>query len=603
MDKKQIELSFNQGRYRAALESLEAHSASAWRDTTKLRCLRSMGKNKEALAYANKLHQDLTENTSPYETTLSERNHQRRYIALVFAEFGNAKEACNIMHALVSQSPGLAALHREYAFALTNDGQLDRAEEELKHALIMQPSNANAHAQLARIYCRTGRVQAGFGSYSRAATLEPENADYAARLVYWSNYLSSTTQQSNYQLSRLWANKAFPNNTHGPGKWPTANPDRQLRIGLVSNDFCAHAVSFFVKPLLRGLSDKDFVVTAYSTTTKQDAVTEQIKSLCSVWRESSKLSNSELAAQISADEIDVLIDLNGHTAGNRLPVFAKQNAPIQATWLGYPATTGLKTVALRFTDREADPVGTKDDFYSEKLVRLTSGFLCYEPLKTAPEVAHIPSDEGGLRFGSFNNLAKVSDLTLDIWAAALHAVPDSTLHLKRQQLLNDAPKQHFLQQFNRRGINQDRITLHTANNTIEQHLNEYNKIDIALDTSPYNGTTTTLEALWMGVPVLTLKGNTHASRVSSSILHRLDLDHLAVNNTREFAEAAKRLASDPAKLMKLKSGLRDKVRASPLVDAQQFGRSFGSAIRTEWRKWCEEASQEAAKVATVEAVR
>ena len=591
MERSQIESHFNSGQFTKALQGLESYVESQWRDTTRLRCFRAMGHGKQALKWANELHQRLITNSVPYKLNTSKRNNQLRYIALVFSERGQAKKACDIMQSLCDNSPDVPALHREYAFALTNDSQLDLAEKHLIIALKLQQNNANSHAQLGRIYCRTGRVNDGYSSYSKAATLEPDNPSYIQRLIYWSNYSELTTQQSNYQLTRLWANKAHPGNQAGTNTWRTANPDRQLKIGFVSSDFCAHAVSFFIVPLLEGLNRSQFHVTAYSDTKKADGVTESIKDLCDLWRDSSKIKDTQLAAQISADQIDILIDLNGHTAGNRLNVFAKHVVPIQVSWLGYPSTTGLRSIGYRITDRIADPTGLNDQFFSETLLRLPSGFLCYKPLSTAPDIA--ATDNGGnIRFGSFNNLAKISSLTLDAWAAALHAVPNSTLYLKRQQLINDNSAHFFINEFAERGIGADRLILKTSKAKIEQHLDEYNNIDIALDTSPYNGTTTTLESLWMGVPVISLMGQTHASRVSASILQRLNLNELATKSVVEFAHCAKELSSSDDKLDELRSGLREKMRNSSLMNNSQFAREFGNTIRSQWRDWCHKRNVE-----------
>lgn len=585
MERSQIENHFNSGKFTLALKGLETYKASQWRDTTRLRCFRSLGRGKQALDCANELHQRLASSSSPYKLNTSQRNNQLRYIALVFSERGKAKKACKILHELCKNNPEVPALHREYAFALTSDSKLDLAEEHLIKALELQPSNANSHAQLGRIYCQTGRVDAGYSSYSKAATLEPDNLDYIKRLIYWSNYSERTTQQSNYQLARLWANKAHPGNQAGSSALRALNTDRELKVGFVSSDFCAHALSFFIAPLLEGLDRSQFNVTAYSDTKKADAVTESIKYQCDFWRDSSHFTDSQLAAKISADQIDVLIDLNGHTGGNRLNVFAKHVVPIQLSWLGYPSTTGLRSIGFRITDRIADPIGLNDQFFSEQLLRLPSGFLCYKPLETAPNIA--PSDNNGIiRFGSFNNLAKISSLTLDAWAAALSAVPNSTLYLKRQQLINANSSDFFVKEFAERGVTADRLILSTSKATIEQHLNEYNNIDIALDTTPYNGTTTTLEALWMGVPVISLMGKTHASRVTASILQRLSLTGLATKSVVEFAERAKELSEMDEKLNQLRANLREQMRNSTLMNNTQFAREFGNAIRSQWHDWC-----------------
>lgn len=592
MERSQIEALFNRRQYSDVLAQLNAEPASPWCDTVKLRCLRASGSRDQALALAQKLLSAIQNNKTQYPITANEQDEQLRYIALVLAEFGEAKHACDIMQTLSKNKPNIAALHREYAFALSNNDQLDAAQAELSLAIDLQPGNASSHAQLARIYCRTGRVQEGYNSYCRAASLEPNNTSYIQRLVYWSNYADRTTQRSNYQLARLWANRTFPNNQSGTNTWRTADPDRTLKIGFISSDFCAHAVSFFITPLLKGLAfQPSFHVTAYSNTHNPDAVTETIKSHCDVWRNSAALSDKELAAQIGADQIDVLIDLNGHTSGNRLSIFAKHVSPIQVNWLGYPSTTGLKSIDYRITDDIADPEGRNDDFYSEKLLRLPNGFLCYQPLESAPDIA--PSQNNGItRFGSFNNLAKVTSQTLDAWAAALHAVPDSSLYLKRQQLIHNNARSHIVSELNQRGISEDRLILKTSKAKIEQHLNEYNHIDIALDTSPYNGTTTTLEALWMGVPVISLTGNTHASRVSASILSRLNLAGLTCSNTRSFANTAQKLSKNTQFLSQLRSSLRDTMSQSALMNEQQFAAEFSAALRTKWQDWCHERNIE-----------
>jgi predicted O-linked N-acetylglucosamine transferase (SPINDLY family) len=360
----------------------------------------------------------------------------------------------------------------------------------------------------------------------------------------------------------------------------------------VSSDFCAHAIRFFIQPLLTGLNKGEFHLTGYSDAKHSDAkkvdqVTADIRQLFNVWRDSSQVSDTQLAQQISADKIDILVDLNGHTSGNRLGVFAKHVAPIQLSWLGYPSTTGLKSIGYRITDRIADPSELNDKFFSEKLLRLPNGFLCYKPLENAPEI-NPSGDQSHIRFGSFSNLAKISSLTLDCWSAALLAVPKSTLYIKRQQLSNKNASGFFVKQLADRGISEDRIIINRSMTKVEHHLDEYNNIDIALDTTPYNGATTTLDALWMGVPVISLTGKTHASRVTASILHRLNLSGLATDTVFEFAERAKELSELQETLHELRFGLRKRMKESALMNDKQFGREFGNTLRSLWRDCCHE---------------
>lgn len=600
MERSQIERLFESGEFSDALAGIEQTDPCPWCDTMRLRCLRAMKRGEEANASANKLFEALEQQSTPYTLTTSERNNQLRYIALIFAEHKQAAQACEIMQSLCKQSPEIDDLHREYAFALSCNNQLDDAEAELNKALEIQPFNANCHAQLARIYCRTGRVDAGYNSYSKAATIEPHNPNYLQRLIYWNNYLERTTQQSNYQLTRLWASRAHPGNRTGTNTWRTSDADRQLKIAFVSSNFSKNSISDCLAPLLKGLNRRDFHVTVYSDTKNTDDAITPVQRLCDEWRDSSTDSDQALAAKIAADQIDILVDLNGHAGGNRLGVFASHLAPIQLSWLGYPSTTGLKSVDYRITDRVADPIGVNDKFYTEELIRLPSGFLCYSPPDNAPDIA--PTDgEGIVRFGSFNSLAKISSLTLDCWAAAMHAVPNSTLYLKRQQLANANARAFFTNNLEQRGINADRLILKTSNTSVEQHLNEYNQIDIALDTSPYNGIATTLEALWMGVPVISLKGQTHASRVSASILERLNLSGLATKSVTEFAERVRELSELDDSRQELRTSLRGKIRQSPLMNTQQFGREFGNALRAKWRIWCQQRNNEQGLIPTKEA--
>jgi len=243
----------------------------------------------------------------------------------------------------------------------------------------------------------------------------------------------------------------------------------------------------------------------------------------------------------------------------------------------------------RFTDNVADPNPDDDKFYSEELVRLPNSFLCYEPHATAPDIKLTKGDT--VRFGSFNNLAKISSTTFDAWAGVLNAIPGSTLYIKRQQLINDSAKNHIIQEFNKRGIDESRLILKTSKAKIEQHLAEYSEFDIALDTTPYNGTTTTLEALWMGKPVLTLTGDTHASRVSASILSQLDLGHLITHDIEGFIQEAINLG-EKGILDSFSNTIREKMENSHLLNHKQFADDFCLAIRQKWNIWCDDLNKE-----------
>jgi len=584
VQRSQIEQHYTSGQYDQALEGLSGIDASAWADTTKLRCMRTMG-HVDTLAYADQLAIMIAGRSEPYTTNTSDRNNLLRYIALIYSEQNRTNDACKILAALCKQSPDVPALHREYAFALNNDSQLELAETELRRAIKLQPNNAKSHAQLGSIYCRSGRTSAGYNSYSRAATLEPENANYIQRLLYWGNYLEHVTQQGNYQLSRLWANKALADIHAANLAQRDKDPNRLLKLAFVCSDFGAHDIMPFFMPLLEGLRQADYNVTAYSDVKKDSQATEPIRKLCSTWRESSHLNDQELAKQIIADQIDILVDLNGHSGGNRMRLFASRIAPIQVSWLGYPSTTGVKNIDYKISDRVVAPAGLHEDSFNETLLRLPNGLLCYKPPEDAPAITR-NNDQTNIRFGSFSNLAKASSLALDCWAAALLAVPKSTLTIRRYELNNLNAANYFLKELAERGISHDRIILKATHSKTDQFLDEYNEIDISLDTTPYNDAITTLESLWMGVPVVSLMGQTQASRVSSSILHRLNLSGLATQTVFEFAERAKELAELEETLESLRFSLRKRMQESALMNNRQFAREFGNTLRSQWRDWC-----------------
>ena len=549
-----------------------------WKHALELRVLRILNRNSDALNLANKIYQK--QNIKTFS------NELKRYIALVFSEQGKPSEALEIYRDICTDdSEPLLLL--EYGTALSGQGLLDDAEEQLRLGCQKLPTNANFHSQLGRIYCRSGRVDKGIESYQRAAFLEPKKPQHLQRVAYWSNYSDRFSQQINFQLTRLWAKHAYPENQTGSNTWRDANPDKPLKIGFVSGDFCAHAVSFFITPLLKNIDRENFQVFAYSDVAKPDHITKEIQKHCDEWRDTASKTDDLLAAQMGADQLDVLIDLSGHSANNRLGIFSKHIAPIQISWLGYPATTGLDSIQYRITDEIADPSKDTKDYFTEKLIRLNTSFLCYEPLTNSPDIKIAKANsKQAIRFGSFNNLAKISATTFDAWAGVLLAVPDSTLYIKRQQLINNNAKQYLIKEFKDRGIDESRLILKTSKAKIEDHLAEYNSIDIALDTSPYNGTTTTLESLWMGTPVITLQGNTHASRVSASILHHAGLNQLITDTVEQYIEVAEQLATDRKQLSALSISLRDKLTQSPLLNHSDFATEFGKHIREKWQLWC-----------------
>jgi predicted O-linked N-acetylglucosamine transferase (SPINDLY family) len=358
-----------------------------------------------------------------------------------------------------------------------------------------------------------------------------------------------------------------------PRVLPISAEGRRLRIGYLSFDFKAHSVAFFLESLFEQHDRERFEVYGYKTNAVGDAMTERLKSLADHWVECIGLSDAEIAQKILADGIDILVDLCGHTNGSRMGVLQRRPAPCQVEYLGYPATTGATCFDFRFTDWVIDRAGD-EQYNSEALLRLPQTMFCYRPLPM-PEVAALPAMERGyVTFGSFNNLCKVSDATLRMWADVLHAVPGSRLLLKSQQLTLHGNRQYLIHFFADAGISEERLLLNSFNPDPHGHLSTYHQVDIGVDTYPYSGATTTCEALCMGVPVVTRVGRTQPSRMSASILGAVGLHDLITQDAEQYVQRVAELASDISRLAELRAGLRSRVVSSRLSDSAGFARDF-----------------------------
>jgi predicted O-linked N-acetylglucosamine transferase (SPINDLY family) len=360
------------------------------------------------------------------------------------------------------------------------------------------------------------------------------------------------------------------------------DPARPLRVGFLSPDFRLHSVAYFLAPLLRALDREWFEPVAYANVTRPDAVTAQFQAEVALWRETAHLDDRALAELVAADGVDILIELAGLTRDSRLLACAGKPAPIQVSWLGYPNTTGLPQIDYRITDWIADPEGA-DDLYSEVLIRLPRCFLCYAAPERAPPVAMPPVIENGFAtFGSFNNLAKVNRSVIGLWSEVLRAVPTSQLLMKATGTSDPAAQEHLREAFAAAGIAPERIRFAGYAPTPRDHLLTYSQVDIALDTFPYNGTTTTCEALWMGVPVVTLQGDRHASRVGASLLQAIGFTAGIAQSAGDYIETAKLLAQNPSLLAGARRNLRADLARSPLTDQAGFAAVFQQALRAVW---------------------
>jgi predicted O-linked N-acetylglucosamine transferase (SPINDLY family) len=365
--------------------------------------------------------------------------------------------------------------------------------------------------------------------------------------------------------------------------------ERRLRVGYLSPDFRRHAVGSFILPVLEA-HDRDVVdLFAYAQLETPDDISERIRASCTGWTVTNGLDDAALAERIRADAIDVLVDLAGLTSNHRLGAVRRRPAPVQLTWIGYPATTGLDCFDARLTDAVADPPGMTEEQFSEPLERLRTSFLAYRPLDDVPAPRPLEARPGVI-FGSFNYVAKISATSWRLWAGLLGRVPNSRLRLKSLGLERPMVAQEVRARARMAGIDLERLDLLDFTATQDAHFAAYDDIDVALDTFPYNGTTTTCEALWMGVPVVTLAGRTHHSRVGASLLHHAGLDDLVAGSEDEYVELAARLAADRARRDEWRAALRGRVAASALCDGRAVASAAEDAYRRLWRRWCDQST-------------
>jgi predicted O-linked N-acetylglucosamine transferase (SPINDLY family) len=465
------------------------------------------------------------------------------------------------------------------------------AEAQIRNAISVYPQQASCHKLLGYVLADQGRIREALKSFQTALLLAPNDSTSHSCAVYCLNYLPEFSPAQVKTESFRWDTQHAPDvSDHVPSFQVTIVPRTRLRIGYVSPDFRLHAVSFFLEPLIDQHDRDYFEVYCYSDVACPDDITTRFMMSADVWIDCTSCTHDELAERIRWDKIDILVDLAGHTRGNRLPVFAKKPAPVQIAWLGYPNTTGLHTMDYRITDSIADPPGEADRMHSEKLIRLPDGFICYSAPLGVPEVSALPARSNGfVTFGSLNNLSKVSNQVVLAWSTVLNRVPRSRLVLKHISFCDPVLAKRTRDLFCCHGIAAERIDTLPTRAAFNEHLALYQDIDIALDTFPYNGTTTTCEALWMGVPVITLRGDRHAARVGASILTQVGLSEVVAETIGEYIEQAVKLSADNDYLGTLRSTLRERMETSPLCDAQRFTQNFESVLKIIWGIWSRRA--------------
>jgi predicted O-linked N-acetylglucosamine transferase (SPINDLY family) len=501
----------------------------------------------------------------------------------VLADQGKRDEAIASYRQALAIQPDNAEVYNNLGTVQSEQGDLAAAMWSYQQAVRLQPGYAQAHNNLANALKDLGRIEDAIAALLTAITLKPDDAVFHANLVYFLHYHPGRDADALYREARRWNRlHAEPfakfQQPHANG----ADPERRLRIGYVSPDFCNHALAYVLLPLLSNHDRHQVEVYCYAEVSRPDGMTGRLRACADVWRGTVGLSDESMADLIRQDRIDILIDLALHTNKNRLLVFARKPAPVQITWLGYPGTTGLSAIDYRLTDPYFDSPGVGDACYSEQSIRLPDTFWCYDP-DAEPPVNDLPACANGfVTFGCLNNFCKVNERLLVIWSKVLRALPNSRLLLVCPR---GPVRDGVLETFQREGVAASQLQF-VDRTTRGEYLQMYNRIDVSLDPWPCNGGVTSLDAFWMGVPVVTLVGETAVGRSGLSLLSNLGLPELAARTPEQYVAIAAGLAGDLPRLQMLRAGLRARLRASTLMDGPRFARNMEQAYRQMWWKWC-----------------
>ncbi len=509
-------------------------------------------------------------------------------LGIVLHAQGKLDAAVESYRKALSINPDYAEAHNNLASALRAQGKLGDAIEHFQKAISIKPHYAKAHSNLGLALSEQGRLVVSIESFRQAISLSlGDAAAVHSQLLYVLNFISACTPAQYLAEARLYGNKVMAQ-AKPYMHWtvhPTGHAPQPLRVGLVSGDFHNHPVGFFLESILGHMNPARIELVAYPTKWEEDDLTARIKPRFAAWHSIANLNEETAARQIHADGIHILIDLAGHTAHNRLPVFAWKPAPVQATWLGYWASTGVPAIDYLLADPISVPESHRTHF-TETVWYLPDTRLCFTPPeKTGSKLAISPPpalQKGYLTFGCFQNLTKVNDDVLALWGRIFDALPRARLRLQTKQLCYLGEREHLLQRLASVGIAPERVTLEGPIPR-EDYLAAHAEVDIILDTFPYPGGTTTCEALWMGVPTVTLAGDTLLGRQGASLLTCVGLEEWIANNKEEYVALAVGHAADVNRLAQLRAGLRQKALASPLFDAPRFSRNLEDALLGMWQ--------------------
>lgn len=504
-------------------------------------------------------------------------------LGVVQHEQGRLAEAEAQLRHTLEIAPQQVEAHSNLGNTLKEQGRLSEAEASYRHALALDPSRAETHNNLGILLQDMGDLGTAESCYRQALQLKPDYFKAHSNLLFMLNYNPEVPQQAAFEEAQRFGAAVQDHARMRFDKWRCALQPKRLRIGFVSGDFRNHPVGYFLENLLRHLDRKAFELFAYPADAWVDETTLRLKSHFVAWKPLVGLDDEAAARRIHGDGVHLLIDLSGHSRYNRLPMFAYKPAPVQVAWLGYFATTGVREIDYLIADPVTLPE-SQERYFTEKIVRLPETRLCFTRPDVEVEVSPLPVLKNGyVTFGCFNNLAKMNDEVVALWSRVLQAVAGSKLFLKSKQLGDAAVRKHTVERFASHGIGAERLLLEGAESRAK-YFAAYHRVDIALDPFPYPGGTTTVESLWMGVPVLNLAGETFLFRQGAGFLMNAGLAEWVAASQDEYASKAAAFAGDLQALSELRGRLRQQVEVSPLMDGMRFAQCFAEMLQGVWRK-------------------
>ncbi|KAL4339082.1 probable UDP-N-acetylglucosamine--peptide N-acetylglucosaminyltransferase SPINDLY isoform X1 [Arachis hypogaea] len=511
-------------------------------------------------------------------------------LGVIYKDRDNLDKAVECYQLALSIKPNFSQSLNNLGVVYTVQGKMDSAASMIEKAIMANPTYAEAYNNLGVLYRDAGDIALAINAYEQCLKIDPDSRNAGQNRLLAMNYIDEGNDDKLFEAHRDWGRRfmrLYPQFT----SWNNSkDPERPLVIGYVSPDYFTHSVSYFIEAPLVYHDYTNYKVIVYSAVVKADAKTirfrEKVLKKGGIWKDIYGTDEKKVAEMVREDQVDILVELTGHTANNKLGMMACRPAPIQVTWIGYPNTTGLPTIDYRISDSLVDPPETKQN-HVEELVRLPECFLCYTPSPEAGPIVPTPAlSNGFVTFGSFNNLAKITPKVLQVWARILCAIPNSRLVVKCKPFCCESVRQRFLSTLEQLGLEPLRVDLLPLILLNHDHMQAYSLMDISLDTFPYAGTTTTCESLYMGVPCVTMAGSVHAHNVGVSLLSNVGLGHLVAKNEDEYVKLALKLASDIPALQNLRMSLRELMSKSPLCDGANFILGLESTYRQMWRRYC-----------------